>query len=182
MRHLRGALGTALVAVVASAAFAGSQPAVEAERPNIALVDAAPSVETLVERFLDALAAKDGARLHRLRVTETEYRELIMPGAVKPGEKLQIFPDEDSKFFWGMLDTKSIYAAVGFLRDYGGRALTLKGIGYQSDGRIQYAWYEAYRAPRITVVDTEGEELALLIGSIAIVDGRYKFISFAADH
>ena len=60
-----------------------------------ALADAARSPDLLIARFLDALAAKDRAVLHRLRVSKEEYLAVILPGSVPPGSALQLWKPEE---------------------------------------------------------------------------------------
>jgi hypothetical protein len=157
-----------------ASANGGSSP------PRFELTDAAPSVDVLVDRFLKAIAANDALALTQLRVNESEYRTLIMPGSVQPGHPPQIFPERESKFFWGMLETKSTAAGAGLLRGYGGRTYTVKKIAYPK-GTTDFAWYRAYRDPLLTLERDDGELGELRVGSIAEAGGRYKFIAFNSD-
>ena len=51
------------------------------ERPaHFELENAAPSIEALLDRVLDALAKSDVQALQHLRVTEQEYRSFVLPG------------------------------------------------------------------------------------------------------
>jgi len=142
------------------------------------LANAAPTVDALLDEFLAALEGKDMQALERLRVSESEYRDIIMPGSVPPGHAPQVFPEKKSKFFWGMNNTKSIYWAGSLLESFGGHRYTRKEVEY-TKGVQQYAWYTAYKRVRLTVVDEEGNEKDLRTGSIAEVNGQYKFVSFA---
>ena len=151
------------------------------DRPtSFELSDGAPSVDALVDRLLHAIATNDAGALTRLRVTESEYRTFIMPGSVQQGEPPQMFPERESKFFWGLLDTKSTYAGKSLLRSYGGHGYTVKTIEYPK-GTTAFAWYTAYRDPELTLERDDGEIGQLRIGSIAEVGGRYKFIAFNSD-
>ena len=139
-------IGGAVLAKTASTTTSGTIGKPKAFR----MTEAAPSIEALVDRFLHTLEKKDGEAMHRLRVTETEYRTFFIPGSVPDGHPPQILSDKGSEFFWGMLNTKSLYGGDGILRDFGGHAYTLKAIRYVK-GVKHYAWYDAYRTPLLTL-------------------------------
>lgn len=175
--------------VVASVALASASLGVRAEstvpatvaRPaHYVLADAAPSIEVLLERVLEALATNDANALRRLRVTEAEYREFVIPGSAKEGDRPQVIGADDGQFYWQMLNTKSAYKEAALLKGFGGHRYTLKGVEYVK-GRKRYAWFEAYRTTVLTVVDDRGEENELVLGSIADVDGQFKFIGLNGD-
>jgi hypothetical protein len=87
------------------------------------LRDAPASREALIARFLAALAARDREALHRLRVDEDEYVEIILPGSVPPGTPLRVWPDDVRRYFWREFNTKSLYAETHLLEGFGGRHL-----------------------------------------------------------
>lgn len=144
------------------------------------LAHAAPSVDALVGRLVGALAARDREALARLRVSEREYRTIIVPGHVEPGRPPQRLPDEASRFFWEMLDTRSRYSAEALLAEFGGQRYRLKGVRF-ARGTRRYAGYTAHRQLRLILEDGGGAERELRTGSIAEVRGRYKFVSFVRD-
>ena len=188
MRHVVVlAILVAAVLVTASGSAQGgdalaSTPPAVVERPaNFKLVDAAPSVDALLDRLVDALEKKDLEALHRLRVTESEYRTFFLPGSVKPGQPARIYDEQSSKFYWDMMNTNSIYAAKGIMERYGGRKCHVKEKTY-SKGQETYAWYEAYKNVQLRLEDEEGHEAELSLGSIANVDGQFKFISLLGRH
>jgi hypothetical protein len=146
------------------------------------LVNGAPSAATLIDRFLAALAAKDPDALHRLRVTEAEYREILMPGTVPVGQPLKPPPSKElANFAWGTLDEKSAYYEQFLLSQYGGKHLRLQSSAYDK-GEQRFANHTAYRQLRLTLVDeATGAEVLLGTGSIVEVAGAYKFASFIRD-
>ncbi len=179
------------VAVVASLLVAGALAS--ASRPpradegtarrapaGLALSDGASSIDALLQSLLDALAREDVAALHRLRVNEREYRQIILPGSAREGQPPRRYDAEASRFFWELLDTKSLYAGSAILRGLGGRSYTLKAVRY-ADGHRRYAWYDAYATSELTLADETGQERELLLGSIAHVNGHYKFIGLLGD-
>jgi hypothetical protein len=144
------------------------------------LEDGARSVEALVGRFLDVLAARDAEALRRLRVSEREYLTIVVPGHVEPGSPPQKLPEEQGRVFWELLDTRSRYAELGLLDEFGGSVLRVKRIDY-AKGTHRYAGYTAYRRLVLTLASDDGGERELRTGSIAEVGGRFKFVSFVRD-
>ena len=155
--------------IVSSGVLAGSK-----------LDHAAPSIETLIDQFLGALAAKDRAALHQLRVTESEYLETILPGTVAVGAEQRKWPEEVTKFYWAQMDDKSKFYEGFLLQKFGGRKYQLKSMQYEK-GTQQYATYSAFKQLRLALEDGDGKPVELATGSIAEVDGQYKFISFIRD-
>jgi hypothetical protein len=183
MRHITTMVATVGIVLTmgwarAEAADAqASTPPPALERPvHFKLVDASPSIDALVGRLIDALAKKDLDALHRVRVTESEYRTFLLPGAGDPGQPGRVYDDASSKFAWGQINTNSFYAAAGIMSGYGGRKLKVKDITFLK-GRKEYAWYTAYRTVGLKLEDENGKESELVLGSIAEIDGQFKFVS-----
>ena len=161
------------------AACVGTTPDTAATRSGLA--NAAPSAPMLVDRFLGALAVKDPDALHRLRVTEAEYREILMPGNVPEGRPLKPPSKELGDFAWGRLDTKSHYYEQHLLTQYGGRPLRLKSIAYDK-GERRLANHTVHRQLRLVLDDeATGAEVELGTGSIVEVAGAFKFASYVKD-
>lgn len=174
----------ALVVVVGLTAnlvreMAGAPPT-QAAIPRLRVTGGAATMEELVDRFLAALRAKDRGALEELRITEAEYRQVIIPGNVEKGEPLQVLKEDASDYFWGLLNTKSVYHREDILRKHGGKNYVLKEIFFEK-GTKEFAWFTAHRRLALTLVDESGEEVDLNTGSIAEVDGRFKFVSFIRD-
>jgi hypothetical protein len=141
----------------------------------------ARSENELVTALLTALEAGDRNALQRLRVTEAEYRNVILPGSVSDGEPLRRYPDEVADFAWGNLHTKSFYWEQKLLAEFGRRHYRLKSKEW-ADGVVRYAGYMGHRQLRLVLEDTASStEVRLATGSVAEVDGRFKFISFIKD-
>jgi len=142
----------------------------------------AASVDALVARFLAALAAKDKDTIHALRVTEAEYLDIVLPGSRDPGRPPHDYDhhDQPSRYFWSVLDTKSVYTEANLIAAWGGEPLELKSIKYRK-GTKEYAGYRAYKQLSLMVKRKDGTDDELRIGSIAEVDGQYKFISYVRD-
>jgi hypothetical protein len=156
-------------------------PASEARAaPRVTLTDASPSIDDLVARFLDTLRRKDADGLRALRCTKSEYIGLILSGSVPDGAPLREWSEEVNDFYWSLLHTKSVYSEANILSTFGGGRYTRVAINY-SKGTQKYATYTAYKQLELTVRDENGVEREIRIGSIAEVNGRYKFISFIRD-
>jgi hypothetical protein len=169
-----------LAAVLAAAVWIWQRPQdAGAGIPPMTFGNAATSADALVERFLVALAAGDRNAIESLRVDENEYRRLIMPGSVKPGQKPQLMPDKKSEYFWRDANTKSVYTLAGIVADYGGKSYRLKTI---ERGRTErFAWYTAHRDPILHLEAEDGRPVRLQLGSIAELNGGFKFISYYSD-
>jgi hypothetical protein len=145
------------------------------------LENASPSADALIHRFLEALDNQDAATLRHLRVTESEYRSIILPGTVPPGAPRRHYRDDVSEYFWGTLNGKSAGYEKNLLDTVGGHGPSkVKTISY-AKGEQQYADYKAYKQLRLVVEDGAGHEFDIRTGSIAEIDGQYKFISFIRD-
>jgi hypothetical protein len=149
-------------------------------RADQRLRDASPSVDAAVQRLLDALKTKDKEALRRLRVTETEYKEIIIPGNVDPGMPAQQFPDQLSDYAWGIINGKSIYVEANILHDFGGHDYKIKDVLYRK-GIKQYAGFKAYKQLVLTLEDEKGAKRQLSTGTVVDVDGQFKFVSFVRD-
>ncbi len=140
------------------------------------------SQQELVRQLLKALRAKDEGALRRLRVSESEYREIILPGHVEPGKPLRRLTKEWADYAWESLDVKSHYYERFLLESFGGKTLELEKINYgKEEKELTYATYTAYPQARVALVDDTGKKVELETGSIAQVGGKYKFISFVRD-
>jgi hypothetical protein len=104
----------------------------------------------------------------------------VLPGSAQPGQPAHAYDDDYSKFAWQKVNTNSVYAAAGIMRGYGGHKYKVKEVKYLR-GRSEYAWYTAYKTVSLTLVDETGQEGELVLGSIADIDGQFKFISLLGN-
>ncbi|MBI1815663.1 MAG: hypothetical protein HYR72_11835 [Deltaproteobacteria bacterium] len=141
----------------------------------------ASSIDALLDEFLIALQTKDEHALTRLRVTEEEYRTIIIPGTVKPGEPLREVADAPSVFFWRVLNQKSEDVARVLFEGFGGRALARRELRFTKGSR-QFAAYTAHGDVRLLVLNEFGEQRELRTGTIAEVGSQYKFIGFNSNN
>lgn len=176
-------VGVTSFAVLHGTTVSGSLGALtvpSAAAPHPPLSGGASSVDELLAKFVAAIEAKDGRALEALRVDETEYRKIIMPGSVKPGQPPQKLSQKADQYFWESLDTKSLYGGRALIAGYGGRKYRVTDVTWRK-GIGEYAWFRCYDRLQLTMVDETGAEHVLETGSVADVDGRFKFISFIRD-
>src|SRR5690349_15767766 len=138
-------VGRYLVAVMvlglgfSSVALASEAEAAKVEQKST-LVNAAPSIDDLLQRFRDAVSRNDKAALRALRLTQDEYLGIVLPGSVPPGQPWATYSEQAQEYFWGTLNGKSIYSEANLLNDFGGRDFTVKAVRYQK-GVQDYANY-----------------------------------------
>jgi hypothetical protein len=150
----------------------------EAERPR--LTGGAGSIDELLDRFVAALASGEGERLEELRVTESEYRSILIPGSVDPGAPPQVLSEEGLEYFWAEMSQKSAAHREAILARFGRRALTPLRHSFEK-GEREFAGYKAYEKLVLVFRDEKGAEVELRTGSIVERDGRFKFASFIRD-
>lgn len=175
MTKIAAALILVGFAVLSNAAAPDDSRANAPDKPPFQLTDAAPTPDALVQRLIAALEKKDETAMHAVRVNEREYRELIAPGTVPPGQPPRQTDARISEFYWRVLDTKSRDLGRELLKTYGGMKLTVERIQYTKQP-LDYAWYHAVGEVRVHVREPDGKQVVVPAGWVAEVDGRYKFI------
>ena len=180
MRCLRNltTVGVILMAVSIAVAQAGASGGSSAQ-PK--LTNSASSIDALLDAFQKALDARDEQALHRLRVTEQEYCDIIIPGTVKPGEAPRTVAPTPSAFWWSMINQKSEDTARMFLERFGGHKTKRIAVTF-SKGTREFAWYKAHGDVRLTLEDEQGRQRELHTGAIAEIDGQFKFIGFNTNN
>ena len=142
--------------------------------------EARPSIDALIDDFIAAVGAKDMQTLTKLRVTESEYLDIIVPGGIPVGDAPRGTTPKVKNVFWRLLNDKSHAYAELFLERYGGRTYTQPQVTFTQPTR-HYAWYDAYGKVRLQMTDEEGNIWKLDSGSIVDVGGRYKFVGYEYD-
>ncbi len=151
--------------------------AAHAKPSSFELKGAYSSIDALVDEFLLGVEAKDWKRIDALRVTEQEYRRIIIPGSAGKGKPLRQFDDKTSRYYWQLLDTKSRYSLTDLLGRWGGQTLKRTSVAFRK-GLKEYAGYVAHEKLSITATDPSGAEVEVVTGSIVEIHGRFKFVSF----
>ena len=177
-------MGMAALCIGIAVLTANVDARAEVERTSVqpaTLSHAFASSDALIHQFLRALEKDDPDALRRLRVTETEYREIILPGGVREGQPTRHYRKDIADYAWSSLDTRSWYHEKQLLYGYRGRHFTVKAVEYDK-GIGRYANHIAYRQLRLTLEEPKtGKEVRLGTGSIVEIGGRFKFISFIND-
>lgn len=137
------------------------------------------STEEIVTAFLDALERKDVEALRRLRVTESEYTDLLLAGHVPVGQPFRTLGPEVREYAWETLNTKSLYYERYLVETYGGRRYELKNRRFDK-GAAEYAGYSAQRQLRLFLLH-DGVPVEIATGSIVKLGDRYKFASYIRD-
>jgi hypothetical protein len=186
------ALPLASTALADAAEVAVATPAPKAGDPTSArtaaaarptpdrLTGGASSLDELVTLFLDAVSRRDRDALEALRVTEAEYRSIIVPGSVAPGAPPQVLSEEGLEYFWGEMNQKSAAHREAILEGFGGQTFTPVRHSFEK-GIRDFAGYKAYGRLRVILRDDQGAEVELRTGSIVERDGRFKFATFIRD-
>jgi hypothetical protein len=156
------------------------RPSGERAGANVGLDDGARSVDELLQDFVVAVHENNSEELRRLRVTEQEYRKVILPGSVAPGEEPRKFNSDLEDYLWGSLDVKNRHGEHDLLEQWGGRAFVVEKASFQRGVR-PYRGYTAHSRLLLTVRDDHGAQVDFQMGSVAQVGDRYKFISFIRD-
>jgi hypothetical protein len=180
LKHFLSIAVVGAVLITATASRAQAEAAHPAPAPKLKLTDGARSIDGLLEQFQSALDAKDENALRKLRVTEREYREIIIPGTVKPGQPPREVAPTPSVFFWQMIDQKSDDVARHLIELFGGHKTRRISVKF-TKGTREFAWYKSHGDVQLTLQDEQGRERELRTGAIAEVDGRFKFIGFNSN-
>ncbi len=148
--------------------------------PIQGLTDGRPTVDALIADFVAALTARDKAALNGLRVNETEYRSILVPGTVPPGAPPRKVSEQSSVYFWQLLDTKSRLYADQLLQDFGGRPYRRWDLEFSGQPQ-HFASYSTMGEVRLELEGEDDKTWHLETGAIAEVGGRFKFIGFNYD-
>ena len=173
-------VGLVSTAILGGTTVSGSLVAPKGSRPPIPLSGGASSLDELLGKFVRALEAGDRQALEALRVGEDEYRKVIMPGSVPPGQPPQKMSAAADQYFWESLNGKSVYTAQNLVSTFGGKRYQVEKVEWLK-GIDEYLWFRCYDRLEMTLLDESGERHVLDTGSVAEVDGRFKFISFIRD-
>jgi hypothetical protein len=73
-----------------------------------------------------------------------------------------------------------MYSEGALLHQHGGKPIKVTNVEYRK-GIVRYRDYTAYKQLTVTLDDGSGEPDRMRIGSIAEVDGQFKFISYVRD-
>jgi hypothetical protein len=130
------------------------------------------SPKELAKRFLSALEKKDEGALWGLRVTESEYKDIIWPPYEKKG-----YGTSDLSWFINYKDAEKTIGRA--LNDFGGKKLKLIRVYFGKGKDREVGPFKIWRDFRIVVKDEKGEEFELdHINTVVEMDGRYKAVAY----
>ncbi len=147
------------------------------DKPPFGFTGGADSVDALLDQFVAALTAGDLAALEPLRVTQEEYGSIIVPGMVEKGQQPRATFEKTNQVFFGMLDSRSRYAAEAFINRLKGKKIVRREVTFTKPTQ-EWAWYTSRGYLHLMLFDDQGESYEMNGGWIAEVDGRFKFIGF----
>jgi hypothetical protein len=133
------------------------------------------SPEALTRAFLEAVEARDRARLAALALSEREYRLEVFP-------EMPAYGNVPSDFAWSQIEGRNRYGESFVLAREGGRSWELEEIVFEG-GTTAYQTFVVHRDPLLHLRDRrtgERQERALF-GSILEHAGRYKLFSLNLD-
>jgi hypothetical protein len=171
---------TALLALLVGCSALAPRSSGDRAGAAVGLRDGARSVHELMQDLVLAISETDADALRRLRVSEEEYRRVILPGSVAPNEPPRQYAADFEDYLWGSLDVKNRHGERDMLMQWGGKTLSVEKTSFRK-GERAYRGYTAHSLLDLTLRDGGGAEVQFEMGSIAQVGNRYKFISFMRD-
>ena len=136
-----------------------------------------PSPEALASAVLEAIAARDDARLRGLALGEAEFRDRIWPElpASRPERNLT------ADYVWNDLAQKSEASRRSVLVRFGGQRLALRSVEFAGE-TTDYKTYSVSRDTELVVANEAGAEQRIRVfGSVLRVDGGVKVFSYVVD-
>lgn len=142
------------------------------------LKNGARSIDELVSRYLEAVADRDTAAMHALRLSEYEHNEILWPElpASRPEFNMPI------TFAWENLNLHSHRDANRVLADFSDRHIEIERVDCRK-GVTEYPTLKVHGDCWIIGRDgrTGIREEFKLFGSIVESEGRYKIIGIVSE-
>jgi len=167
LRAARGML-TLLVCTACTTGGGGS---------HVALSPAHPTPERLAQAVLDAFRERDRAKLSRLALSETEFRDAIWPElpASRSGRNVPV------DYAWEQLKQRSDSALAALFGQHAGQRYNFVRIEFTGE-TTEYGAFTVKRHSLITVRDEDGTQQRLrLFGSAVTHGGSWKLFSYVVD-
>ncbi len=142
------------------------------------LIDGAPSIDSLVTRFIGALARGDRTALGRLTLSRAEFAWLYYP-ALTEQEGTTVMPPT---LRWDGIVRNSEKGIMRALSRIGGRSLTLRALQCPPQQVRTLGDLRLHDGCRVTVAPA-GDSLftGRLFGPVIEHRGRFKFVGYAND-
>jgi len=146
-------------------------------RPEVTFTNTFPTEQAAATAVLQALAARDQARLEALSVTEAEFRKAIWPYLPASAPDVGM----PASYVWEDTSRRSRGELAQVLLEEGGRTLELEAVTFSGPAR-DYGPFRIYPEARLTVRDRDGERRVVrLFGSMVEADGAWKVYSYILD-
>lgn len=160
-----------LIAVALCAAACGS------DAPREPYTHVFPTKEAAAEAVLDAIAARDAARLERLAVTAAEFRKNVWPHL--PSSRPEVgMPVE---YVWADTNLRSRGELAATLEQYGGRRTRLVEVSF-AGAVTDYGSFRVHRESRLHVRDESGDRHDVrMFGSMIETPAGWKVFSYIVD-
>jgi hypothetical protein len=133
-----------------------------------------PSLETLVRRFITALAASDTNEFRTMVVHGREFADLYYP--VSPYSHAPYH--QPPQLAWSLIQNPSTDGLTKLLRSMGGKPITY--VGHKCDPKVMHEGrITRYAGCLVRIADAKADTTTrLMFGSIVELGGVYKFLSY----
>ena len=136
------------------------------------------SPRAVAEAVVAALEARDARTLHRLSVSEQEFRELVWPRqpAARPERNIPW------GYAWRSLAARSRHQLAGRLNEWApGQRFTVVGVTFDGE-TTDYGAYRVHRRSVVTLQNGAGRRETLRVfGSMIEQGGRYRVFSYVVE-
>lgn len=136
---------------------------------------ASPTIDALVGRWADAIAARDTAALNRLVINRAEFAWLYYADSRMAKPPYEAPPG----LLWGQILASSDEGAQRMLNKYGGQRLVVKSVSCPGDPEVEGS--NRIRQNCVATLAANGVSLPVTryFGSIIERDGRFKLLGLA---
>ena len=140
------------------------------------LANTCESPEAVARAVLEAIQARDRARLDGLALSQQEFKDHVWPSlpAARPERNLPF------SYVWGDLQQKSGLSLSSMLHAHGGHRYDLVGVSFEDV--TPYAGYRVHRKATFRVRNAAGTDAEVrVIGSMIEKDGGWKVFSYVVN-
>lgn len=136
-----------------------------------------PTREAAAQAVVDALSARDVARLTSLAITEAEFRTNVWP-ALPASDPAVGMP---AAYLWSDTNVKSRGDLAETLQTHGGQPLEVLAVRFAGRS-TDYDGFRVHSDTRVTVRDAAGQRRELrLFGSMLETPSGWKVYSYVVD-
>jgi hypothetical protein len=141
------------------------------------LTNVAPTKEAAAQAVVDALAARDRARLEALAISETEFKSYIWPKLPASDPKVGMPVD----YLWADTSSKSRGYLAQTLAAHGGEQWTIADVAFEA-APTDYGSFRIHPGTRLSLRGPSGQHTERrLFGSMAETEAGWKVYSYIVD-